>query len=128
MVLKPPPLVPPDQVVAHAREADVCLVLIEATCLSYHLSSPNKMFEALAAGTPPLCTDLPEARRALGAHADRWVLTDPDALGQAIRTITREDSESFRASWGPLGTWEDEARGWVDDVRDRVETAAHSRV
>ena len=50
------PPVEPDQVLAMTRGADVALCLIESGCLSHRLSTPNKMMEAFAAGTPALCS------------------------------------------------------------------------
>lgn len=105
--------VPPSHVVAHVREADVALVLIEATCLSYQLSSPNKLFEALAAGTPPLCTDLPEARRHLGAFADEWTLADASVLPSVVQRIGRGDVERFRREWPGLPSWTEEVEPLV---------------
>ena len=102
------PPVEPDQVLAMTRGADVALCLIESGCLSHRLSTPNKMMEAFAAGTPALCSALPEARRYLGDQADTWVLEDPerDLIG-ALESITREDIGAFTAPTIP--TWEEGA-------------------
>ena len=60
------------------READVGLCLIEVQlALSYRLATPNKLLEALAAGTPALCSDMVEARRLLGELAADWIITNP---------------------------------------------------
>lgn len=103
--------VPPDEVVAHVRGADVSLCLIEDLCLSMRLSSPNKLMESLAAGVPPLCSDLPEARRLLGDRAPTWVLDDAGAgLAEAVARISREDVDAFRADPPKIPAWEDQAR------------------
>lgn len=112
-LLKP---VAPSDVVAHVREADVALVLIEPTCLSYHLSSPNKLFEALAAGVPPLCTDLPEARRMLTGSSGDWIIQTASELEGVVRERTRADSRAFRESWTGLPTWSDEVAPLVLDL------------
>lgn len=59
------PPVPPSQVSSVMREADVSLVLIQDVGLSYHFSTPNKLFESLHAGLPIVGSDLPEIRRVL---------------------------------------------------------------
>lgn len=100
--------VPSSQVVATIRDADVALVLIEPKCLSYQLASPNKLFEALAAGVPAICSDLPVARAVLGDLAGAWVLDSVSDLGQAVRRIGRAEITEFRNSWRGLPTWEDE--------------------
>lgn len=106
------PPVEPELIVAHVREGDVGLCLIQRqVSLSDRLSSPNKLMEALAAGIPALCTDLVEARRALGADADRWILTDETALAAAIAEITQDDSARFRASWPGVRPWDQEVAG-----------------
>ena len=116
------PPVEPDQVLAMTRGADVALCLIESGCLSHRLSTPNKMMEAFAAGTPALCSALPEARRYLGDQADTWVLEDPERdLASALERITREDVEAFTAPAIP--TWEEGA----SHLREAYERALAAR-
>ena len=116
------PPVEPDQVLAMTRGADVALCLIESGCLSHRLSTPNKMTEAFAAGTPALCSALPEARRYLGDQADTWVLEDPERdLVSALERITREDVEAFTAPAIP--TWEEGA----SRLREAYERALAAR-
>ena len=116
------PPVEPDQVLAMTRGADVALCLIESGCLSHRLSTPNKMMEAFAAGTPALCSALPEARRYLGDQADTWVLEDPERdLVSALERITREDVEAFTAPAIP--TWEEGA----SHLREAYERALAAR-
>ena len=102
--------VEPDLLVAHVKEADAALCLIElGDSLSLQFSSPNKLSEALAAGVPALCSDLPHARQLLGERADRWVLQDPEReLAEAIASITKADCDAFRASWPGLRSWDEE--------------------
>ncbi|WP_084596710.1 glycosyltransferase [Nocardioides aequoreus] len=120
--------VPPDEIVAHVRGADVGLCLIETGLdLSKRLSSPNKLMEALAADTPVLCTDLAEARRVLGSHADTWVLSDVADLEQALSRITRDDVDGFRASWPGAGTWESEVTDLVTAYRKLAARPRKSR-
>lgn len=102
--------VPPDLIVAHVREADVGLCLIdEQQSLSDRLSSPNKLLEALAADIPALCSNLVEARRLLGDHADQWILMDPEKkLAAAVQEIGKADCKRFRSTWRGVRTWDQE--------------------
>ena len=111
--------VPPDLLVAHVRECDAGLCLIEQQAsLSDRLSSPNKLMEALAAGIPPLCSDLVEARRLLEDAAADWVLTDPPSmLRPALERITRDDCARFASSWRGVPSWDED----VADVVARVD-------
>lgn len=104
------PPVDADLIVAHMREADVGLCLIEHhRDLSDRLSSPNKLLEALAADTPALCTDLVEARRLLGPLADAWILADATIdLPNALRRIGKGDVAAFRSQWVGTTTWDQE--------------------
>jgi glycosyltransferase involved in cell wall biosynthesis len=109
------PPVDHDLIVAHVREADVGLCLIEHQLdLSDELSSPNKLLESLAADTPPLCSNLVEARRLLGPLADRWILSDPSTqLAAALERISKADVEAFRSEWPGATTWDDEIQPLV---------------
>ncbi len=107
-----------DLIVAHVREADVGLCLIEHVDLSDRLSSPNKLFESLAGDTPPLCSDLVEARRMLGPLAEDWILDDPATeLGDRIAKIDKKDVSVFRDRWAGLASWDDEIRPLVEAYR-----------
>jgi glycosyltransferase involved in cell wall biosynthesis len=110
--------VAPDLLVAHVRECDVGLCLIEEQAgLSDRLSSPNKLMEALAAGIPPLCSNLVEARRLLKATGDTWILTDPPSmLRPALERLTKADVARFRSSWNGVPSWDED----VVDVVARV--------
>lgn len=104
------PPVPHDRIVSNVREADVALCLIDVEqSLSDQLSSPNKLLESLAAGIPPLCSELVEARRLLGAFADEWILADPAKdLAPALQRISRADCERFQQEWPGLKPWAEE--------------------
>jgi glycosyltransferase involved in cell wall biosynthesis len=86
------PAVPPDEVVAWVAGADVDTMLIAATDLNKYLSTPNKLFESLAAGVPIVASDFPEMRRvvadvpggALGVLCDP---ADPAAIASGLRSI-----------------------------------------
>ena len=112
------PPVPPDEVVSVVKGADFALSLIETTAQSYAWSSPNKLFEALSAGTPPVCSDLPEARRRVGGEAPELILKDPASqLRQLLDTIDRVAALNIRRSLKSLPTWEEGVQPLVSAYR-----------
>lgn len=86
------PAVAPDDVTAWVAGADVDVMAIQPADLNSRLSTPNKLFESIAAGVPVVSSDLP-ARRAIVMDADRGALgavcdpTSPGAIAGAIRSI-----------------------------------------
>ncbi|MBF0621623.1 MAG: glycosyltransferase [Magnetococcales bacterium] len=72
------PAVAPDQVVNYITAADVGLVLIEQSCLSYYYCLPNKLFECLMAGVPVLTSDFPEMSQIVHTHACGWCIPPAD--------------------------------------------------
>jgi glycosyltransferase involved in cell wall biosynthesis len=106
--------VPPDELLSWVSGADVDVMAFRPVNLNNRLSTPNKLFESLAAGVPVVSSDFP-VRRAividdpdgpLGAVCDP---TDPDAIAGAIRSILELDGAA-RA-----------------DLRRRCLKAAHER-
>jgi glycosyltransferase involved in cell wall biosynthesis len=106
--------VPPDELLAWVASADVGVMPNQPTTANERLSTPNKLFESLAAGIPVVTSDFPERRRIilddpdgpLGAVCDP---TDPASIGAAIRSIVSLD---------PVAT---------ADLRRRCLAAAHER-
>ena len=86
------PPVPPDELLDWVVGADVAVAPIEPTTLNHRLSTPNKVFEAIAAGVPAVVSDFPQLRSIvegvgdgpIGAVADP---SDPPAVAAAIRSI-----------------------------------------
>lgn len=82
------PAVSPDELLGWLAGADIAACLIQPTTLNHRLSTPNKMFEAIAAGLPLLAADLP----AIGPIVREWGvgrLVDPADIG-AIRAGLEE--------------------------------------
>jgi len=76
--------VPPDELLPWVASADVVVAAIQPSTLNHRLSTPNKLFEALAAGVPVVVSDFPEMRRI--------VLDDPlGPLGEVCRPDDVED-------------------------------------
>src|SRR5207253_10650466 len=69
------PAVEPDDLLDWVASADVSAAVNQPTSLNQFMSSPNKVFESIAAGTPVVSSDTPERRAIL--------LDDPDGpLGE----------------------------------------------
>jgi len=106
--------VPPDALPEWVASADVGVMPIQASTLNHRLSTPNKLFECLAAGTPVVVSDFPDMRRIvlgdpdgpLGATCDP---TSPASIADAIREVLGRD---------PAAT---------ADLRARCLRAAHDR-
>lgn len=105
------PLVAPEAVVSVVRGADAGLCLIEHVSLSDKLSTPNKLMECLAAGVPPLCSDILEARRRLGPELSKtWVLDAPEVeLEEALLRIGPEQIAEFARVWEGAESWDEQA-------------------
>jgi glycosyltransferase involved in cell wall biosynthesis len=97
--------VPPDVLLEWVTGADVSVMAIQNSTLNHYLSSPNKLFESLAAGVPVVVSDFPVMRRIvledpdgpLGATCDP---SDPASIAIAVRSIlerTSQDRAALRA-------------------------------
>ncbi len=94
------PPVHPDEVPAWTASADVSIVAVPANSLNQRLSSPNKFWESLTAGTPVVVgqdlvvmREIVEADR-LGAVADP---ADPADLARALREVLEQPSADYAA-------------------------------
>lgn len=92
------PAVPYEEVLAHTRSADVGLVSVKPTCLSYLYCLPNKLFEYLLAGVPVLSNDLPDCRALIEEFGAGSVVTQDDADGwrQALLDLRETGVEGFQ--------------------------------
>jgi glycosyltransferase involved in cell wall biosynthesis len=103
--------VPPAELHDWVAAADVVGMPIQGDTLNHRLTTPNKLFEAMAAGVPAVVSDLP-GMSAIVKDAGSGVLVDPTdvpAIAAAIRSLTML----------PDGEWQ----AW----RDRCLAAAHDR-
>jgi glycosyltransferase involved in cell wall biosynthesis len=108
------PPVPPAELLGWIAAADVGGMVNQPVSRNERISTPNKLFECLAAGVPVVSSDFPGRRRIvmedpggpLGAVCDP---TDPDAVAAALREVLDRPAEA------------------VADLRRRVLVAAHAR-
>jgi glycosyltransferase involved in cell wall biosynthesis len=92
--------VPPAELHAWVACADVVGMPIQGDTLNHRLTTPNKLFEAMAAGVPAVVSDLP-GMSAVVRDAGSGVLVDPTdvrAIAAAIRQIL-DLSEAEWAAW-----------------------------
>lgn len=59
--------VPHELVAATAAQADLAIVAVQPTCLSYRFALPNKLFEAIQAGVPVVASRLPDVSALVAA-------------------------------------------------------------
>jgi glycosyltransferase involved in cell wall biosynthesis len=103
--------VPPAELHDWVAAADVVAMPIQGDTLNHRLTTPNKLFEAMAAGVPAVVSDLP-GMSAIVIDAESGILVDPTdipAITAAIRRIVSLPSEEWQA--------------W----RERCVAAAHDR-
>jgi glycosyltransferase involved in cell wall biosynthesis len=81
--------VPYEQVLAHTATADLGLVSVKPTCLSYLYCLPNKLFEYIQAGIPVLTNDLPDCAHLVASYVIGGVVSEDSPAGwaDAIRDL-----------------------------------------
>lgn len=81
--------VPPEELLPWTASADVMLMAIQPTTLNHQHTTPQKLWEALAAGVPVVASDLP-GMAAIVRESGAGLLcdpVDPAAIARAIRTL-----------------------------------------
>ncbi|MGC8634413.1 MAG: glycosyltransferase [Candidatus Limnocylindrales bacterium] len=120
------PGVPPEALLEWVASADVAAMPIEGDTLNHRLTTPNKLFEALAAGVPVVTSDLPGM--AAIVHATGAGLTcdpaDPADIARAIRAILEAPAAERtayreRALTAARATynWEHQSEAYLEAVR-----------
>lgn len=91
--------VPPDELHDWVAAADVAAMPIQGDTLNHRLTTPNKLFEAMAAGVPAVVSDLP-GMRAVVQDAGSGILVDPTdvaAIAAAIRQLVELPATEWQA-------------------------------
>jgi glycosyltransferase involved in cell wall biosynthesis len=91
--------VSPDELLEWTASADVMLMAIQPTSVNHRYTTPQKLWEAIAAGTPVVATDLPGMagivrETGCGLLVDA---TDPTDIARAIREIVDAPAADRRA-------------------------------
>jgi glycosyltransferase involved in cell wall biosynthesis len=95
------PGVPPGDLLDWVGSADVVAMPIQPTTLNHRLTTPNKLFEAMAAGVPVVASDLPGMANIV-RDTGCGVLCDPSSpasIATAIRSIIDappDEREAYR--------------------------------
>jgi glycosyltransferase involved in cell wall biosynthesis len=90
------PAVPPTELLDWVAGADVVAMPIQPTTLNHRLTTPNKLFEAMAAGIPVVASDLP-GMAPIVTEVDCGILvdpTDPHAIAAACRRLLDESPDA----------------------------------
>jgi glycosyltransferase involved in cell wall biosynthesis len=121
------PAVHPDEVRLWAASADVSIIAVPANSLNQRLSTPNKFWESLAAGTPVVIGRDLEVMRAiveadgLGAVADPG---DPDDLARALAEILDQPPAAYGALRQRCLTVSHDRYDWETAVRPYLDLVA----
>lgn len=92
------PAVPPTELLDWVAAADVVAMPIQPSTLNHRLTTPNKLFEALAVGVPVVASDLPGmAAIAMEEGGELCDPTDPASIAAAVRRIFDEGPEERAA-------------------------------
>lgn len=91
--------VPPEDLLDWTASADVMLMAIQPTTVNHRFTTPQKLWEAIAAGVPVVATDMPGMAEVVretgcGVLVDA---TDPTDIARGIRAIVDAPSEERRA-------------------------------
>ena len=87
------PAVHPRDLLPWTASADMLLMAIQPTSLNHRLTTPQKLFEAIAAGVPVVASDLP-GMAAIVRELDAGILCDPTSptsIASAVRALLDED-------------------------------------
>lgn len=89
------PRVAPDEVVATNKEADLGLALTQKISLSYFYSSPNKLFQYIAARVPILGSNFPEYKKIILGNGIGEVVepSKPKLIAQKIIEMTKINAQ-----------------------------------
>jgi glycosyltransferase involved in cell wall biosynthesis len=125
--------VPPAELGPWVASADVGVMAIQPSTLNHRLSTPNKLFESLAAGLPVVASDFPEMREIILANPEGPLGVvcrpdDPAEIARAIASIVDRptvEREALRARCLAAAharwNWETEMSGLFDLYRDLAE-------
>jgi glycosyltransferase involved in cell wall biosynthesis len=117
------PAVAYEEVLAHTQSADVGLVSVRPTCLSYLYCLPNKLFEYTLAGVPVLSNDLPDCAAFIHSYQIGEVVPHdtPEGWRHALRDLKSTGTARFKLGLERAGqdlSWQKEAQTLVGVYQD----------
>ena len=93
------PAVAPSDLLEWVASADVVAMPIQPSTLNHRLTTPNKLFEAIAVGVPVVASNLP-GMAAIVREIDAGLLvdpTDPDEIARACRALLEASPQEASA-------------------------------
>src|SRR5699024_4839561 len=110
------------EVATALADADLAIVQVRPTCLSYTYSLPNKLFEAIHAGLPVAAASLPDTRAVVDQYGVGEVFAPtatPRRMAAAIADVLDRPEEYRRnaRAAATLLTWQNEERALIDLYR-----------
>ncbi len=80
------------EMMQYTAQADLGFTLDKANNLNYRFSLPNKVFDYIHAGTPIICTDLPEVRNVVEGHDVGVILKEltPESIAEAVNMLKND--------------------------------------
>ena len=118
--------VPPADLLDWVVSADVGAMPIQRSTLNHYLSTPNKLFECIAAGVPVVSSDFPAMRRVIleDPAGELGVVCDPtsiEGIALALRSVLELDPATYGATRARClaaahrrWNWETQAAGLLD--------------
>lgn len=76
--------------------ADIGVIPLIGSCLSYVYAAPNKLFEYMMAGLPVVATDLPDMARVINEERVGALISDPEdpsSIAEAVNRVLADPSE-----------------------------------
>jgi glycosyltransferase involved in cell wall biosynthesis len=112
------PAVPPDELVSWTASADVMVMPIQPTTLNHRFTTPQKLFESIAAGVPVVASDLP-GMAAVVDEIGAGLLCDPmdpASIADAIRRTLSVDPAERAATRARILRAAHERYNWESQV------------
>jgi glycosyltransferase involved in cell wall biosynthesis len=130
------PAVPPGDLLGWTASADVMVMAIQPTTLNHRFTTPQKLFESLAAGVPVVASDLPGMSSVIRATGAGLLCdpTSPESIATAIRAVLDAEPgeraalrERAQAAAHDTYNWETQAEVLLALYRDLAGDDALSR-
>lgn len=108
--------VPPDELKALTRLADIGVTLDKNTNINYRFSLPNKIFDYIHAGIPVLSSKLPELERIITQYNVGIIVAshEPEMLAKAIQTMLQSPQYIL---WKTNTTRASQELSWYNEQR-----------
>ena len=117
------PAVSREDLIPITSTADVGLVLIENTCLSYYLCLPNKLYEYLYAGIPIISSNFPEMSSLINKYNAGWTTSvDSKSVSELIKNLSPEEIKKKKQTLRSveIEKWETEEKKLIELYRNNL--------